>query len=479
MHGWTLISQMSYSPQSSKLGPTLPNPSLYEIARTSFALKYVIALLIIAAWADMSAATLKASAARVDITPAPGVRLWGFSDRVTPATGTLDPLYARVLVLEAGDRRLAIINVDLGRPFGPKSLEQLRNATRNDVSAIIVAATHTHSAPAIQDDYPEGSPAWETSALHKIATTVSEVRKHLADAQIGAGYGSAFIGHNRLRINSEGTVNWFERNLTEVPTAPVDDTVSVLRVDGTDGQPIAILVNYACHPVVFGSDNLQYSADFPATTIETLESAFSNKPVGFFLQGAPGDINPYFAVTPLQQDAIGMRRLTGRRLGEEAARVAKGIHTETDAQSELQISEDSISANPRWDAQKWYEAMIAVFGARASPFSAWPTQIRLLVTTVLINRRIALLTMPGEPFVEYQIEWRQRCPVRDAFLLGYANGYNGYFPTIRSATLGGYGAANPATWVEVGAGDRIVDTGVVRTNQMLGRLHDVPEDIIK
>jgi neutral ceramidase len=428
----------------------------------------------------MSATTLKAGAAKVDITPAPGVRLWGFSDRVTPATGTLDPLYARVLVLEAGDRRLAIINVDLGRPFGPKSLEQLRNATRNDVSAIIVAATHTHSAPAIQDDYPEGSPAWETSALHKIATTVSEVRKHLADAQIGAGYGSAFIGHNRLRMNSEGTVSWFERNLTELPTAPVDDTVSVLRVDGTDGQPIAILVNYACHPVVFGSDNLQYSADFPATTIETLESAFSNKLVGFFLQGAAGDINPYFAVTPLQQDAIAVRVLTGRRLGEEAARVAKGIHSETDAQPELRISEDSISAHLRWDPEKWHEAMIAVFGTRASPFSAPPpTEIRLPITTVLISRRIALLTMPGEPFVEYQIAWRQRCPVRDAFLVGYANGYNGYFPTIHSATLGGYGAANPATWVEVGAGDRIVDTGVVRTNQMLGRMRDVPEDIIK
>lgn len=470
---------MSYSTQNSVLPRPLTSTSLQEITRTSFGLKSVIALLVLTAWAHMSAATLKAGAAKVDITPAPGVRLWGFSNRATPATGTLDPLYARVLVLEAGDRRLAIVNVDLGRPFGPKSLEQLRNATRGDVSALIVAATHTHSAPAIQDDYPEGSPAWETSALHKIATTVSEISKHLADAKIGAGYGSAFIGHNRLRVNSDGSVSWFERNLTEVPTAPVDDTVSVLRVDGTDGQPIAILVNYACHPVVFGSDNLQYSADFPATALETLEAAFPNRPVGLFLQGAAGDINPYFAVTPLQQDAIGVRALTGRRLGEEAARVAKGVHTESDAQPELQISEDSISAHLRWDAEKWHEATIAVFGTSASPFSARPTEIRLPVTTVLISRRIALLTMPGEPFVEYQIEWRQRCPVRDAFLLGYANGYNGYFPSIHSATLGGYGAANPATWVEVGAGDRIVDTGVVRTNQMLGRLRDVPEDVIK
>jgi hypothetical protein len=69
--------------------------------------------------------------------------------------------------------------------------------------------------------------------------------------------------------------------------------------------------------------------------------------------------------------------------------------------------------------------------------------------------------------------------VRDAFFVGYANGYDGYFPTIPSASLGGYGAANPATWVEIGAGDRIVDAGVISINRMLGRLHDVPEDLQK
>ena len=88
-------------------------------------------------------------------------------------------------------------------------------------------------------------------------------------------------------------MSWFERNLTQVPTTPVDGTVSVLRVDSTDGQPLAILVNYACHPVVFGSDNLQYSADFPAAMARTVEGAFAGKPLCFFLQGAPGDINPF------------------------------------------------------------------------------------------------------------------------------------------------------------------------------------------
>ena len=87
--------------------------------------------------------------------------------------------------------------------------------------------------------------------------------------------------------------------------------------------------------------------------------------------------------------------------------------------------------------------------------------------------------VPGEPFVDFQIDWRNRCPVKDAFFLGYANGYFGYFPTIRAATLGGYGAANSSTWTEPGAGERMVEHAVVKAYELLGKLSDVPEDLKK
>src|SRR5437868_12825995 len=273
--------------------------------------RWVLMLPILASSTGGWGALLRAAVTTADITPAPGARLWGYSSRKSPATGTLDQLYARVLVLETGSQRLAVVSVDLGRPFGPASLQWLRNATRNDVSFLILTATHTHSGPVIQDDYPRGKPAWETAALEKIAQAVSEARHKLGDVQVGVGYGVAFIGHNRLRANPDGTVSWFERNLTELPTAPVDGTVSVLRIDRTDGQPLAILVNYACHPVIFGSDNLQYSADFPGATARTVEQAFAGISVCFFLHAALADIIPYFVVTPLEQDAIVMRDQAG------------------------------------------------------------------------------------------------------------------------------------------------------------------------
>jgi hypothetical protein len=86
------------------------------------------------------------------------------------------------------------------------------------------------------------------------------------------------------------------------------------------------------------------------------------------------------------------------------------------------------------------------------------------------------MTVPGEAFMEFQINWRDRCPVRDAFFLGYANGYCGYFPTIQAAAEGGYGGADATAWVEVGAGERMVDHALVRIYQMLGRLTNTPQD---
>jgi neutral/alkaline ceramidase-like enzyme len=431
-------------------------------------------------------ATLKAGVAKVDITPPTGVQMWGYFDRLAPAQSTLDPLYARVLVLETGETRLALVALDLGRTFGPASLERIREAVRKSsgISYVLVVASHTHSGPVIMDEYPAGeTPAWETADLERIEKAIDEAHQHAGDAQLGTGHGVAYIGYNRRRVNSDGTVTMFWSNPTQVPTSPIDPTVSVLRVDTADGKPLAVLVNYACHPVVFGSDNLEYSADYPGVMTQVVESAVGQatgtRPLCIFLQGAPGDINPYYATIPRKQDAVRWRDWTGQRLGEEAARVAKAIHTQPAAEPSLQFAADTLSFHLRWDPDKLRQGLLAAYGPTI--LQTFAPQIKpvldLPVTTLLINRRIAVMTMSGEPFVDFQINWRARCPVRDAFFLGYANGYHGYFPTIHAAPEGGYGTASATTWVEVGAGERMVDHAVVKTYELLGKLTDVPEDL--
>src|SRR6266446_2244887 len=125
------------------------------------------------------AAALRAGVAKVDITPAGKEVLWGYESRLAPATSTLDPLYARVLVLEVGEKRLALVTLDLGRSFGPASLARLRESAKRSsgISCLLVAASHTHSAPIVQDEYKNGPPAWEQAALDKIGRTIQEVSR--------------------------------------------------------------------------------------------------------------------------------------------------------------------------------------------------------------------------------------------------------------------------------------------------------------
>ena len=246
------------------------------------------------------AASLRAGVAKMDITPPPGQLLYGYSERRTPAQGTLDPLYARVLVLEAGEERLAWVDLDLGRPFGPESIREIREAARNSsrISCLLVQATHTHSGPVVMDAYQGARPAWETAAIGKIEGAIGEAAGRLAEARIGTGYGEAIIGYNRRWVNLDGTVSMLWRNLTHIPTFPVDPTVGVLRIDTTDGKPMAILVNYACHPVVLGM-NLQYSADFPGVMTRIVEEAFGATALCFFIQGAPEISTPWHVQSPM------------------------------------------------------------------------------------------------------------------------------------------------------------------------------------
>jgi len=134
-----------------------------------------VALYLGAAMGVAFGAGLKAGVAKVDITPPPGLPMYGYFDRTQLSTGTLDPLYARILVLEVDGKRLALVTLDLGRTFGPASLARLRDqlTQASGISFLLITASHTHAGPNILDEYPPNHvPAWETAALARIAQAV-------------------------------------------------------------------------------------------------------------------------------------------------------------------------------------------------------------------------------------------------------------------------------------------------------------------
>jgi neutral ceramidase len=437
-------------------------------------------LSISVAWTAIApAAEFRAASAKADITPQESVDLWGYSDRKGPSTGTHDPLFAKVLVLDVAPHRLALVTFDLGRTFGVESMDLVRRRVHDSagVEQVFFFASHTHSGPFISDTYPPGKrPAWEERALARIAAAIEQSAGRLEPAALGVGEGEVLIGHNRRYVRPDGTVKMLWRNATKTPTHPLDPRVGILRVDGREGKVLAVLVNYACHPVVFGPDNLKYSADYPSAMAGVVEPAFGEGTVCLFLQGAAGDINPYFDKTPLAEDAEKLMQGTGRELGREVLRVARSITPKSPEKPELQFALDPRHFKHRYDPQ----ALLAGLKGQVKPevieryrgYLAAPLDCP--VTALLINRQIALVGMPGEPFVEFGLAFRDRSPAAFSFFAGYANGYHGYFPTIRAAVEGGYGAEGIVSRAEVGAGESMLDTGLIRVYTMLGQLKPQP-----
>jgi len=425
-----------------------------------------------------NASDMKAAVEKVDITPPVGTRMWGYFDRLDGAQGVLDPLYARILVLEAGNSRLAYVDLDLGRTFGPASLEFLRKTIKQNsgIDGLIVQATHTHTGPVLMDEYPNGPPAWETEDLKRIERAIHDAAERAIPVRLGVGYGAAYIGYNRRHVDADGSISMLWSNSTRAPTYPVDPLVAVLRIDRMDGEPLAILVNYAAHPVTFGSDALRFSADFPGVMCKVVEQAFGGKPLAFFVQGAPGDINVFDAGTPINLDVVGRRDWAGETLGKAAVTTAQQIQTKADPDPQIDFRDESLPLKLRWDPEKLKQETLRELGPKAYDIFASPIKetMDLPVTTALINRNIVIVGMPGEPFVDFQTDLRAKCPVRDCFFLGYTNGYYGYFPTIKAASEGGYGAVSTTTWVQVGAGEQMEDFALIQIYRMLGRLQDVP-----
>jgi len=78
-----------------------------------------------------------------------------------------------------------------------------------------------------------------------------------------------------------------------VGVGPVDRQIGVLRLDRENGQPLAVVYNFACHPIQ-GVPNGGNTADIVGFASKVIEDNLSPGTVALFLQGCAGDINPVF-----------------------------------------------------------------------------------------------------------------------------------------------------------------------------------------
>jgi hypothetical protein len=221
-----------------------------------------------------------------------------------PQTPILDPLYAKVLVLDDGNTRLALITMDVtaigGRKIsdymlndvGEEFLPELRRRVQRnlDIPAenILVNASHTHPPGTLLCDDDE--------QVDRVYRAVDAAVHKLTEVKIGWGSGiEDRISMNRT-LRLKNGLHWTLRHTNPSPPddeiegyGPVDHEIGILRIDRLDGTPLAVVYNFACH-LLFGDAGGSITANFPAYASKYLEDKLGHGCMAFFIQGAAGDV---------------------------------------------------------------------------------------------------------------------------------------------------------------------------------------------
>lgn len=417
------------------------------------------------------AAGFEAGVAIQDITPEPGIAMWGYSSRSDLSQGTIDPLHARAIVFRAGGNTAAIVTLDLGRVPLPDACGRIRRrAKAQGVDYVLLTASHTHQAPAMDVDKP-----YTRTIEGQIGDVIEAALAKLQPARIGVGRTTIDISHNRRKILDDGQCMMVWRNEEQISTGIVDHEAGLVKITDDAGNALAVLVNYACHPVVLGADNLRYSADFVGEMARVVKERTGAECL--FLQGASGDVNPYMDKTPVDEGGIETMRQVGRTAGFTVLSALDAIQAVSPAEPSVAFTEKRVEVGTRWDLRnpavrrvlrQAYGPLFDKYLAKLDPKLAVP------LGTIVLNNDLALVGMPGELFTQFQLDLKTHSPLRNTFLVGYAHEFHIYFPTVKDAVYGGYGAA-VNSYVGLGAGNKLVREGVIQIGQLIGKLPAVPK----
>ncbi|WP_417387427.1 hypothetical protein [Gimesia sp.] len=364
---------------------------------------------------------LKAGVAKVDITPAEVKELEVVGHR-RKVTGVRDPLRAGVLVLDDGQTKVAIVTLDLIGAYTEivkPARAQIEKETGIPAANIMVAASHNHSGPGFNADS-----AWGKELIAKLGTAAKQAASKMTPVTVGYGEDKIGFSINRRKvINGRAVVRLNE-------DGPNDPRVKVLRFDdGKSLTPVAVLMHAVCHPCFFtwgDKGSMPYpngfpkmSADFPGEAQTFVEMCYGNQTSSLFLQGCAGDIRPNLPGYPYRCADEADIQWAGRDLGSAVVRTL--AHS---------MTREELAERAEYYPIRVANSVISLPGKEG--------RIEAELQAMKIGPYL-LLTMPGEPMVEYGLKLENDIADRAIpIIVGYANGHVGYIATTDSYSVGGY-----------------------------------------
>ncbi len=406
-------------------------------------------------------AAFRVGAAAADITPPAGIPMWGYGARHDMlCQGTLDPLKAQAIVIAAGEDKVAIVGTDLGRGPTEAMMTIIRKelAEKAGIRHVLISGSHSHHGPVIElvDEPGLGKGKFDAAVKyseklpHLLIDAIVEANKALQPARIGVAVVSVKLNRNRH---------------TKREPKITDPMLAVIRFDDREGKPIAVLVNFAAHPVMTDEKLLRYSADYPGFLKDKVGAELATTCV--FMQGAAGDMSPNPNPGPWEPKSF------GQALADRVIAMARSIKTEVPAHPSITGMVDTFHFKTRVDLKN---PIVAGMFARNFFPEITHAYVRLYgdslaaeLNTVLLNGEIALVGGSGEFFCNHANRLKARSYVKHTFFFGYCNGHGMYFPTIEAASEGGYGADPGVSLAELGAGERMMDKALINIYMLQGK----------
>ena len=371
--------------------------------------------------------------------------------------------------------------------------------------AVLINASHDHAGPTyiekIAGSTLDGD-ALDQYALampSRIAGAVYGAYRRLQPARMGFGSGRAGgISVNRVDMS-----------------LPVDDSVWVMRVETAGGDPLAIVVSFACHPVTIGGQTRLWDTDYPGP-LRTRIRAELGVADCLFLQGAAGDTAPWdfwFGNESPRLHSFECRDDLAEAVAAAAIDAAKGITAESVPRiacgsathdlrrrefpwSAVEVGERAAAhvATPEDAYPELWESTVHT-ATSAQRFPDYYQHYALVLYEHLIDERDvpvpaeiqvvsfgehAIVATPFEPFTEIARRIAGRSPFADTRVLGYTNGYAGYLPPPEDyAKIDGYGLDDildqdrsrwaygiTTAWVGPDASNEVIEAGVRRLESL-------------
>jgi neutral ceramidase len=386
--------------------------------------------------ANDSSATgeFRAAVIKVDITPEESKYLRGYGAR--KSTGINNRIYHRILALDDGRSQFFLISSELC-VISPAEYDRLTVKLKSqygiDRKNVWWTVTHTHSAPEMghglarvfmpeRFEHPVDS-SYINFIEESLIDGIAEARKNLEPASLGVGWGYSQANINRRAVDVDGRAF-----LGMNPDGAIDRRIGLLRIDNTDGTPIALVANYPIHGTVLGPGNLKIDGDVTGVVSKYVEEKIG-APL-LFINGAAGNLAPIYSVYPDPQSGrlSQFRVLLGDRILDANERIAS-----TTSQVRLQTGGITVET-PRKQGLDWPPEL----GDYTRTTSDGTKLVRLPVRFLKINDDVAIWSAPLELFNEISNEIRDRSPFPYTFYFGYSNGNLRYLVTEEAYDEGGY-----------------------------------------